>query len=112
MPALPDQRIHHEQQRGIGSFQVSRQEPDDTPVFDGAIESFESGHKAFFIQAEIFHFVEAAPGAGSPAGFEYGFGGEIRRFYGVGLEKGDREERELRNVLYPSPPYPHLPCIP
>jgi hypothetical protein len=84
----------------MGPFQISGQQPQDTPISYGSVEAFEAGCKALPVHPRILHFVTATAGAGGAAALKYDPGNKIRGSYPMGLKEASGQKGDLRDPLY------------
>lgn len=92
MSTGPDEIMRHKDQGRVASFQVGRQQSDDTPLVHRAIKSLECGGKAATVEVEVFYFMAAADQTGSAAALECDLRSEMGSPDGMGFEETNREK--------------------
>src|ERR1700712_3410623 len=102
MSALMYQVADHTDQRRAAAFEISRQQTQDAIDFRFAVKQSEPLRIAALVQTRITHQVPAGNHAGRAAAFKCYSGFEFTCFYCMGLEKRNRQKRNVFQSFWPA----------
>src|SRR5258706_498243 len=100
MPAGPDKMVGHKHKRRVFSFQIRREQSEDTEITNVSVKHFEAPHKALSINFSIGNIMPADACARCTAALKNNFGFFLITQDGVRFKKLDRQKGNLIQRFY------------